>query len=106
MQAEFVDIPGTSLLRADALLTDVMLDCGYPVQDFEQRADLISVDHPMVAEHYRRAHSIFVASQVSPVSTKELRQAFVSYRALFADLMESGTDPADQPHGNRSSASY
>ena len=86
VQAEFVDVPARSLSRADSLLTDVMVDRGYPMQDFDGQADLISVDHPEVVQHYRRAHSIYTESQAGQASTEDLRQAFVSYRALFENL--------------------
>jgi len=94
VQAEFVDVPFESLGQADTLVTDVMVERGYPMQDFDGQADLISVDHPEVVGHYRRAHGIFVASQSRPLSTEDLRQAFVSYRSLFEELV-----------GERSSAS-
>lgn len=89
VQTEFVDSPALSLGRADALVTDVMVDRGYPMQDFDRQADLISVDHPEVVEHYRRAHGIFVVSQSGQASTEELRQGFVSYRTLFDELLEA-----------------
>jgi hypothetical protein len=88
VQAEFVDVPLQCLSRADALVLGVMTGRGYPVQDFDQQADLISVDHPTVVEHYRRAHGTFIASQSGPISTEQLRQAFISYRALFAELLD------------------
>ena len=56
VQTEFVDAPALSLGRADSLITDVMVDRGYPMQDFDRQADLVSVDHPDVVEQYRRAH--------------------------------------------------
>ena len=90
VQAEFVDVPARSLTRADTLVTDVMVDRGYPMQDFDGQADLISVDHPEVVQHYRRAHGIYVSSQSGQASTEILRQAFVSYRALFAELLGDG----------------
>ena len=37
-----------------------MRDRGYPVEDFDDRAAIISVDHPVVVERYRRAHTIVV----------------------------------------------
>ena len=86
-QAEFVNVPVESLGRADMMVTDVMVSRGYPMQDFNRQADLVSVDHPEVVSHYRLAHGIYVASQSGPVSTEELRQAFVSYRALFEELL-------------------
>jgi hypothetical protein len=94
VQAEFVDVPSTSLTRADALVTDVMVNRGYPMQAFDEQAELISVDHPQVVEHYRRAHGTYVASQSTSISTEEMREAFVSYRSLFSELVEDGE--ADQ----------
>jgi len=84
-QSRFVDQPASALDEADALLRDVMRDRGYPVEDFEQQAADVSVDHPEVVEHYRRAHAI---RRDDGTSTEDLRQALVHYRALFAELLE------------------
>lgn len=56
MQARFVDSPGDAVTEADQLLGEVMSTRGYPVSDFEQRAADISVNYPLVLEHYRLAH--------------------------------------------------
>ena len=61
-QAEFVDDPAVGDPDADRLIQNVMRDRGYPVEDFEDRAALVSVDHPQVVERYRRAHAIAVAN--------------------------------------------
>ncbi len=94
VQAEFVDVPVESLGRADTLITNVMVGRGYPMQDFDRQANLVSVDHPEVVEHYRRAHGTYLASQSGPVPTEELRQAFVSYRALFEELLDEPSTAA------------
>jgi hypothetical protein len=101
VQTEFVDAPALSLGRADTLVTDVMVDRGYPMQEFDRQADLISVDHPEVVEHYRRAHGIFTSSQAGQASTEDLRQGFVSYRTLFDVLLDDGSDSSsagDRPN--------
>jgi hypothetical protein len=95
VQAEFVDFPVQSLSRADTLVLSVMVGRGYPMQDFDQQTDLISVDHPIVVDHYRRAHGIYLSSQSGPISTEQLRQAFVVYRALFEELLDEHS-PADR----------
>lgn len=100
VQTEFVDAPARSLGRADALVTDVMVDRGYPMEEFDRQADLISVDHPEVVEHYRRAHGIFAESQAGQASTEELRQGFVSYRILFDELLEHGPSSPERDHEN------
>jgi hypothetical protein len=87
VQARFVDGPGVALTEADQLLRDVMSTRGYPVSDFEQRAADISVDHPLVLEHYRSAHEIAVRQTQGQASTEDLRQAMIHYRALFEELV-------------------
>jgi type II secretory pathway pseudopilin PulG len=97
VQAQFVDAPAQSLAGADVLITQVMTDMGYPMQDFESQAKLVSVDHPQVVENYRTAHAIYVASQQGQTSTEEQRQALVSYRALFDDMLGQKTPPPTVP---------
>lgn len=88
VQAMFVDDPGNAVDQADKLIGEVMRARGYPVGDFEQRAADVSVNHPQVVDHYRTAHSIAIRRQSGENATEQLRQAFVHYRALFADLLE------------------
>ena len=87
VQARFVDDPRRAVAFADALVGDVMKARGYPVNDFEQRAGDISVDHPIVVEHYRAAHEIAVRDHAGKASTEDLRQAMIHYRALFDNLV-------------------
>jgi FtsZ-interacting cell division protein ZipA len=89
-QAHFVDEPRRAVEAADRLVADVMRARGYPVSDFEQRVADVSVDHPVVVENYRAAHNIAIRDSHEPVSTEELRNAMIHYRALFADLLHDG----------------
>jgi hypothetical protein len=61
---------------------------GYPVSDFESRAEDISVDHPRVVEHYRAGHEIVLRHGRGLASTEDMRQAMIHYRTLFDDLVE------------------
>lgn len=88
VQARFVDSPETAVGEADRLVTDVMRERGYPVEDFEQREADISVDHPQVASEYRAAHGISMAQQHGQASTEDLRQALIHFRSLFDELLE------------------
>jgi len=87
VQARFVDDPPRAVAFADALLGEVMKARGYPVSDFDQRAGDISVDHPVVVEHYHKAHDIAVRHERGEASTEDLRQAMIHYRALFDNLV-------------------
>jgi hypothetical protein len=92
VQARFVDDPERSIALADALVAEVMSARGYPVQDFEQRAADISVEHPKVVENYRAAHEIAVRHSKGKAGTEDLRSALLGYRSLFDELLG-----ADQP---------
>ena len=86
VQARFVDDPERSVAQADALLAEVMKARGYPVEDFEQRAADLSVEHPRLVENYRAAHEIAVRHAHGEGGTEDLRSAFIGYRALFEEL--------------------
>lgn len=87
VQRMFVDDPGRAVHEADNLIKTVMRARGYPVEDFEQRVADLSVDHPSVVQHYRAARALADSNREGRANTEELRQAFVHYRALFADLL-------------------
>jgi hypothetical protein len=90
-QGEFVDAPAEAVTDADHLVKQVMLQRGYPVGDFEQRAADISVDRSNVVTHYRAAHEIALKQEKGEATTEDLRQAMVHYRALFDDLLKPDT---------------
>ena len=89
VQAAFVDDPAGAVGDAEHLVTAVMRERGYPIDDFDERAADISVDHPNVVEHYRAAHVIHLAQEKADVGTEAQREAFVHYRALFEKLLET-----------------
>jgi hypothetical protein len=91
VQARFVDAPRQAVAEADRLVGAVMNDCGYPMEEFEQRVADVSVDHPQVVTHYRAAHQVATRDGKSPASTEELRTALLHYRALFEDLLSAPT---------------
>ena len=88
VQARFVDSPEGALHEADTLITSVMRERGYPMDDFEQRSADISVDHADVVQDYRAAHGISLANDHGAASTEDLRQAMVHYRSLFERMLE------------------
>lgn len=97
VQARFVDDPPRAVAFADALLGDVMKARGYPVTDFDQRAGDISVDHPLVIEHYHKAHEIALRQERGEASTEDLRQAMIHYRALFDNLVGAEAPKVQEP---------
>lgn len=94
-QAHFVDEPAEAISDAKGLVDEAMQARGYPVGDFDQKADDISVDHPYVVENYRSARKVALANERGEASTEELRQGLVHYRALFTKLLDAGSAEAD-----------
>lgn len=84
IQHAFVDEPEQATRDADDLIASVMRDRGYPVEDFDQRARDLSVDHPDVVEHYRAARRSLDGERVS---TERHREAMLHLRALFTELV-------------------
>ncbi len=100
-QKRFLDSPGDAIGEADELVTRVMRDRGYPVDDFARRAEDLSVDHPGVVEDYRAANHVAVAHERGEASTEDLRRALVHYRSLFDRLLRDGqgsNDAHDRSH--------
>lgn len=95
VQARFVDDPEGSVAAADNLIQQVMRERGYPVDDFDQRAADLSVDHGDVVEHYREGHAIATADSSSESRTEDLRTAMVHYRALFDDMLVAEREPQE-----------
>jgi len=104
VQREFVDNPDRAVEHADALVDEVMSARGYPVDDFEQRAADVSVDHPVVVQRYREAREIAAANRARQADTELLRTAVTNYRELLHALLGTGDEPAAGTNGTQSSA--
>jgi len=92
VQARFVDAPAAAVGEADALVTRMMHERGYPIDDFDHQAALVSVDHPAVANNYREGHGVYLASVNGSASTEDMRRGFVAYRSLFSELLDDRAD--------------
>jgi hypothetical protein len=93
VQRDFVDGPGQAVQHADRLVVDVMSARGYPVDDFDRRADDLSVQYPKVTQRYREARRIATANERGEVGTEELRTAVTSYRSLVDALLHDDDQP-------------
>jgi hypothetical protein len=110
VQGRFVDVPAEALRDADALVTELMSQMGYPMDGFERMAANVSVDHPQEVEDYRAAHA---ASMASDASTEDMRRGIQRYRSLFqsllgrevttqgADRASDGSEPRDPSRADR-----
>ena len=95
IQERFIDDPAGSVGSAHTLLEQVMAERGYPTSNFEEQADLVSVDHPGVVDNYRAAYAVYQRQSSGQASTEDLRDALVRYRSLFQDLLRPEGGAAD-----------
>ena len=99
VQRQFVEDPYGAVVAADDLIVAVMSERGYPVDRFDDRADLVSADYPEVVTDYREAHT--VRRRGDDASTEDLRQAFVHYRSLFDEMLGERGDADDDTRDRR-----
>jgi hypothetical protein len=74
---------------------------GYPAADFAQRTADVSVNHPVVVDHYRAARASAVRNDAGDATTEDLRQAVIHYRALFEELLEEKRPEMKPVHTGR-----
>lgn len=99
IQERFVDTPADAVSAAQLLVAAVMTERGYPAEPHDQVVADLSVGHSRTLDRYRAAEEISHKAAVGTVSTEDLRQAMVHYRALFGDLLgetaDTGSESAD-----------
>jgi hypothetical protein len=91
IQTRFVDEPSAAVQAADQLIKEVMLARGYSRESIDQPEVDLTVEHSSVVEDFRSARSLAEQNREGRANTEELRQAFVHYRALFADILKPPT---------------
>jgi hypothetical protein len=99
VQQRFVDDPDGAAAQGEGLVRRVMDERGYPADDDpEALAGVVSVDHPDVADRYRRGRDALNASlEGDGDHTESLRRAMVDFRTVLDSLLEA--EPEMQPTG-------
>jgi hypothetical protein len=97
LQERFVDAPQIAVTDADTLVTQVMLERGYPAENYDQMVADLSVQHAGTMDNARAAHAISERASAGEASTEDLRQAMIHYRELFGDLLGTVRQPG---HGS------
>jgi hypothetical protein len=94
VQEQFVDTPAEAVRAASRLVETVLRERGYPSQDHDEIIAVLSVHHSRKLGDYRHGREIRTRSDSA--STEELREAILSYRALFKDLVGPGKSDTGQ----------
>ncbi|MCW2679540.1 MAG: putative secreted protein [Frankiales bacterium] len=94
VQSRFIDAPVLALSEADALLTRLMAERGFPTDDLRTQEDMLSVEHTHVLDGFRAGHAIEQANSSEGADTEQVRQGMLHFREVFEELVsESGDEP-------------
>jgi hypothetical protein len=104
VQSRFVDAPVLALSEADALLTRLLAERGFPTDDVRTQEDMLSVEHTHVLDGFRAGHAIEQQNSSGDANTEQVRQGMLHFREVFEELVsEQGSEPypGDTPPAQR-----
>lgn len=105
VQTRFVDSPVLALSEADALLTQLLAERGFPTDDLRTQEEMLSVEHQHVLDGFRAGHAIEQRNSTGNADTEQVRQGMLHFRQVFEELVsEAGAEPypSDDTRNERS----
>lgn len=102
VQSRFVDSPVLALSEADALLTRLLAERGFPTDDVRTSEEMLSVEHGRVLDGFRAGHAIEQANTTERANTEQVRQGMLHFREVFEELVseERGSTGEPYPHAD------
>ena len=94
VQSRFVDNPVLALSEADALLTRLLDERGFPTGDAHESERMLSVEHGRVLEGFRTGHAIEQANTSHRADTEQVRQGMLHFRNVFEELVSDDAGQA------------
>lgn len=95
VQNRFVDSPVLALSEADALLTRLLEERGFPTDGVRTQEDMLSVEHAHVLEQFRAGHRIEQQNSTGHADTEQVRQGMLHFRSVFEELVSEGATAGD-----------
>jgi len=91
VQSRFVDSPVLALSEADALLTRLLAERGFPTEDVRTQEQMLSVEHAHVLDGFRAGHAIEQQNTTGNADTEQVRQGMLHFRQVFEELVSEGS---------------
>ena len=91
VQSRFVDSPVLALSEADALLTRLLAERGFPTDDVRTQEQMLSVEHAHVLDGFRAGHAIEQQNTTGNADTEQVRQGMLHFRQVFEELVSEGS---------------
>ena len=98
VQNRFVDTPVLALSEADALLTRMLEERGFPTDDVRTQEDMLSVEHAHVLKSFRAGHAIEQRNTTGSADTEQVRQGMLHFRQVFEELVSEGNGSDSEPY--------
>jgi hypothetical protein len=101
VQTRFIDSPVLALSEADALLTQLLAERGFPTDDVRTQEDMLSVEHGHILDGFRAGHAIEQQNTTNRADTEQVRQGMLHFRQVFEELVSEGSrEPYPQDERN------
>lgn len=97
VQTRFVERPVLALTEADQLLTQVMVERGYPTEGTRVRPDSLSIEDASVLDDFRAGHAIEEANREDHADAEQVQQGMLHFRRVF-DRLVGQTGSGDHPY--------
>lgn len=91
VQSRFVDSPVLALSEADALLTQLLAERGFPTEDVRTQEEMLSVEHGHILDGFRAGHAIEQQNTTGNADTEQVRQGMLHFRQVFEELVSEGS---------------
>lgn len=103
VQSRFVDSPVLALSEADALLTQLLAERGFPTEDVRTQEEMLSVEHGHILDGFRAGHAIEQQNTTGHADTEQVRQGMLHFREVFEAMVSEGDEPypSDSAAGDR-----
>lgn len=103
VQRRFPERPELALSEADTILTSLLGELGFPLDDPRPSAELLPEQHAKVLDSFRAGHALEQANTSSRSDREQVRRGMRHFADAFTGLLDGGTAP--YPDGATSSAS-
>lgn len=98
-QTRFLDTPVVALSEADALVTQLLRECGFPTEDRPASLQSLPVEYAPVLKDLRAGRAIEKANSSDRADTEQVRRGMLHFRSVFEALVEPATGAkAERPY--------
>ncbi|MEU4799309.1 hypothetical protein [Streptomyces sp. NPDC023327] len=87
VQERFIEAPGQTVARANALLNRLAVERGFPAESRERQADALSLHCPRHAQGCRELHECARRAAAGEADTEAMRRAMLAGYELFHELL-------------------